>query len=98
MLLGDLSLEQEGFDQALVDYQSAITLLMPLVASSQDGDDRVLAECHYKAAIACEHAKNTTDALVHLDATLHLLQTRLDRLSSTGTFCCLLVFVDVCGR
>ncbi|KAL7753605.1 hypothetical protein RI367_000536 [Sorochytrium milnesiophthora] len=65
--LGDVSLESESFEQAIEDYNIALTMKTDLLEPS----NRQLAELHYKLALSIEYANQGLDRVVE-----HMRQAR----------------------
>ncbi|KAF9269063.1 hypothetical protein L218DRAFT_851954 [Marasmius fiardii PR-910] len=75
--LGDVSLETEKFDQAITDYESALSLKKNLLPFSS----RQIAEAHYKLCIVLDLTSGRlADAIIHAQQALESIQTRLDEL------------------
>ncbi|KAJ1971598.1 hypothetical protein H4R35_005169 [Dimargaris xerosporica] len=72
LILGDVSLESENFDQATKDYAKAVMIKEQLLKR----DDRELAECYYKISLALEYALNYSEAIKHLEKVVQLLMSR----------------------
>jgi HAT1-interacting factor 1 len=74
IMLGDISLETEKFDQAITDYSSGIALKTELLPLSS----RQLAEGHYKLSIALDlTAGRLADAILHAQRALESIEARL---------------------
>ncbi|KAJ1925123.1 hypothetical protein IWQ60_004764 [Tieghemiomyces parasiticus] len=71
LLLGDVSLESENFDQAAKDYLSAAKLKADLPGTAR----RELAECHYKIALAYEYGNRFAEAIREVDQVIQILET-----------------------
>jgi tetratricopeptide (TPR) repeat protein len=69
--LGDVSMENEAFSQAALDYSQALVLIQ----QSKCSDLRVIAEAHYKIALAFDYSNETAKALENLQKALELLKT-----------------------
>ncbi|RKP07983.1 hypothetical protein THASP1DRAFT_30202 [Thamnocephalis sphaerospora] len=73
MLLGDVSLESENFEQAVQDYGEALQIKTKLYAN----DDRRLAEAYYKHALSFEYTNKKDQAVEQLGAVADVLRRRL---------------------
>ncbi|KAI9230604.1 MAG: hypothetical protein DHS80DRAFT_12196 [Piptocephalis tieghemiana] len=76
LLLGDISMETENFDQAIQEYESTVRILDNLFTST----DRRVAEAHYKYALALEYGGKKEEALKELDHVTSSLKGRLESL------------------
>ncbi|KAH6560013.1 hypothetical protein BSLG_010471 [Batrachochytrium salamandrivorans] len=76
MALGDVSLESGNFEQAITDFLTALRIK----EESLSGDDRELAEAHYKLALALEYSEQTEDAIEQVTQTIDVLQKHLAKL------------------
>ncbi|KAI0070803.1 hypothetical protein K474DRAFT_1669694 [Panus rudis PR-1116 ss-1] len=75
--LGDVSLETEKFDQAITDYEQALTLKTTLLPQSS----RQLAEAHYKLSIVLDLSSGRLqDAIEHAEKALESVEARLAEL------------------
>lgn len=76
MLLGDIALELETFEDAASEYNSSLEVKKQIL----NPNSRILAEAHFKLAISYElmpgHVKRD-DALVHVKAAKEVLEGRL---------------------
>eukprot|EP00842_Homolaphlyctis_polyrhiza_P000311 jgi/Hompol1/1280/HPOL_001157-RA len=79
LALGDVSLENGNFDQAIADFLAALKIKQECLSA----DDRQLAEAHYKLALALEHSENIEDAIEQVNKTVTVLQMHRDRLAGT---------------
>ncbi|TIA89905.1 hypothetical protein E3P99_01800, partial [Wallemia hederae] len=79
MLLGDIALELETFEDAATEYNSSLNVKKDILTPQS----RILAEAHFKLAISYElipgHVKRD-EALVHVKAAKEVLEGRLDAL------------------
>ncbi|KAJ2159925.1 hypothetical protein GGF46_002652 [Coemansia sp. RSA 552] len=75
MLLGDVSMESENFEQATKDFAAALDVKKQHL----EDDDRELAELYYKVALAHEYNRNTAEALELMKDVERILQARLDK-------------------
>lgn len=73
LALGDLSLEEEKFDQASNDYRDALVIKKGLLKN----DNRELAEMHYKLALALEYKGDCEGALMEMESAMEILRWRL---------------------
>ncbi|KAI9473926.1 MAG: hypothetical protein EXX96DRAFT_621554 [Benjaminiella poitrasii] len=79
LCLGDVSLETEKFNEALVDYEKAIEIKQSVL----EDNDRELAEAHYKYALALEFSTEKSDqAVPELKKAVEVLKKRLEALES----------------
>ncbi|KAN0129345.1 hypothetical protein V8E53_012829 [Lactarius tabidus] len=77
IMLGDISLETEKFEQATTDYSAGLELKTQLLPLSS----RQLAEVHYKLSIALDlTAGRLADAIHHAQRALESIEARLDEL------------------
>ncbi|KAI9433529.1 hypothetical protein H4582DRAFT_1882732 [Lactarius indigo] len=77
IMLGDISLETEKFEQAITDYSAGLALKTELLPLSS----RQLAEAHYKLSIALDlTAGRLADAIHHAQRALESIEARLDEL------------------
>ncbi|KAG7093956.1 hypothetical protein E1B28_007589 [Marasmius oreades] len=77
--LGDVSLETEKFDQAITDYESALSLKEDLLPFSS----RQIAEAHYKLCIVLDLTSGRlADAIIHAQQALESIQSRLNELKA----------------
>ena len=76
--LGDVSMESEAFPQAAIDYSQALTLLQ----ESNCPDQRIIAEAHYKIALAYDYSNEAPKALESLQKALELLKSHHSSLST----------------
>ncbi|KAI8580587.1 hypothetical protein K450DRAFT_236358 [Umbelopsis ramanniana AG] len=74
--LGDVSLETEKFDQAIPDFQSALSIKQSIL----DEDNRELAELHYKLALAFEYS--TSEQHQAIEETRNAVKVLRNRLST----------------
>ncbi|KAI0272319.1 hypothetical protein BC834DRAFT_342680 [Gloeopeniophorella convolvens] len=79
ILLGDVSLETEKFDQAITDYSAGLALKSALLPLSS----RQLAEVHYKLSIALDlTAGRLAEAIHHAQRALESIEARLVELQA----------------
>ncbi|KAJ1920753.1 hypothetical protein H4219_001152 [Mycoemilia scoparia] len=76
MLLGDVSMESESFEQATKDFEHALLVKKQHLAD----DDRELAEAYYKLALAYEYNKETGKAIESLESVKQVLDKHKNRL------------------
>ncbi|KAH8832902.1 hypothetical protein DL96DRAFT_1677194 [Flagelloscypha sp. PMI_526] len=75
--LGDVSLETEKFDQAILDYEEAAHLKADLLPLSS----RQIAEVHYKLSIVLDLTSGRlSEAITHADKALKSIDSRLKEL------------------
>nr|GAT53589.1 predicted protein [Mycena chlorophos] len=74
LLLGDVSLETEKFDQAITDYEAGLALKSVLLPQSS----RQLAEAHYKLCIVLDLTSGRlADAISQAELALESIEARL---------------------
>lgn len=76
LALGDLSLENENFPQAIVDYQEAVEIKQSCLASH----DRRIAEAVYKLAVAYEYLPDRPRALEEMKRVNEILLSHISLL------------------
>ncbi|KAH7621268.1 hypothetical protein Ndes2526B_g03609 [Nannochloris sp. 'desiccata'] len=81
MLLGDVNMENEAFEDALNDYDAA---LENLAAAGIESDDRRVAEIQFKRCCAAQFLDRIEDALAAVNAAVKSLQRRKTALAATG--------------
>ncbi|KAI8083278.1 uncharacterized protein B0P05DRAFT_536773 [Gilbertella persicaria] len=80
LCLGDVSLETEKFNEALADYEKAISIKQSVLES----DNRELAEAHYKYALALEFStEKANEAVPELQKAVQVLQNRVEKLETS---------------
>ena len=79
MLLGDVSMESEAFDQAAADFNSSVQIKKLFLKE----DSRIIAEAYYKYAIALEYAGKRELALEAVQNSLQVLTKRLAFVETT---------------
>ncbi|KAI7871093.1 hypothetical protein BDF14DRAFT_1950639 [Spinellus fusiger] len=79
LLLGDVCLETERFDDALTEYQQAIHIKKTHLSH----DNRQLAEAHYKHALALEFSGQLPLALTEIENAVAVVKRRLSLLESS---------------
>ncbi|XP_048482678.1 nuclear autoantigenic sperm protein [Plutella xylostella] len=78
LALGEVALESETYDKAVVDMQSCLELQKELYRS----DDRRIAETHYQIGLANSLASNFEDAITHFKNAANILETRIATLEN----------------
>ncbi|KAJ3247012.1 hypothetical protein HDU78_005663 [Chytriomyces hyalinus] len=78
LALGDVSLEQGLWDQAIEDFSAATELKRKNLAP----ENRELAEAQYKLGLAYEFAKNLTQSLECIHGVIATLQAKLNSLKA----------------
>ncbi|KAG6463081.1 histone-binding protein N1/N2 [Manduca sexta] len=73
LALGEVALESETYDKAVIDMQSCLDLQKELYRS----DDRRIAETHYQIGLANSLASNFEDAITHFKNAANILETRI---------------------
>eukprot|EP00889_Picochlorum_renovo_P003205 jgi/Picre1/30235/NNA_005603.t2 len=81
VLLGDVALENEAFDNALTDYQHA--LKYQKMANFPE-DDRRTAEVYFKRVMALQFLERPEDALVEVESARDILFKKLQNLQASG--------------
>jgi len=79
MVLGEVSLENENYPQAVEDLQ----LCLDRRVSSLPSDSRCIAETHYQLGIAQGFDMKWEEAVVSLEAAIKVLETRVANLKSS---------------
>ncbi|KAI9295078.1 hypothetical protein K502DRAFT_324528 [Neoconidiobolus thromboides FSU 785] len=77
LILGDVSLESENFEQALNEYRSAVVVQYTCL----EPHDRRFAEAHYKIAVAYEYLNKTKEAKEVLSTVLDILDSHIETLN-----------------
>lgn len=77
MLLGDLSAENDAFDDALEEYRTALQLLNNDLPKDELPPVRRLAELHYKASLALQFSHKAEPARQHTETAIGLIKDRL---------------------
>ncbi|CAK0783497.1 hypothetical protein CVIRNUC_006696 [Coccomyxa viridis] len=78
VLLGDIGMEEERFESSASDYEEALKLL----AHKLEGDDRRIAEAHYKMALTLQFLEDPERALEHANKATAVCRARISRLSA----------------
>ncbi|KAJ9060448.1 hypothetical protein DSO57_1030810 [Entomophthora muscae] len=73
LALGDLSLESENFQQAIIDYQEAVQAKQQCL----EPHDRRIAEAIYKLAVAYEYLPDRPNAIAHLNLVNDVLEAHI---------------------
>lgn len=81
MLLGDINMENEAFDAALADYDSA---LEHQLAGGYPADDRRSAELHFKRCCALQFMDRLEEALAAVRQAVEVLRLRQANLAAVG--------------
>ncbi|XP_063534185.1 histone-binding protein N1/N2 isoform X3 [Cydia strobilella] len=81
LALGEVALESETYDKAVVDMQSCLEIQKELYNS----DDRRIAETHYQIGLANSLASNFEDAITHFKNAANILETRIKTLENPAT-------------
>ena len=81
MLLGDVNMENEAFEDALADYDAAIEHLN---TAGLDSDDRRVAEIQFKRCCAAQFLDRIDEALSAVNAAVKSLQRRKTALTASG--------------
>ncbi|XP_045772226.1 protein HGV2 [Maniola jurtina] len=78
LALGEVALESETYDKAVIDMMSCLDIQKELYKS----DDRRIAETHYHIGIANSLASNFEDAITHFKNAANILETRIKTLEN----------------
>ncbi|CAH0667111.1 unnamed protein product [Chilo suppressalis] len=78
LALGEVALESETYDKAVIDMQSCLDLQKELYRT----DDRRIAETHYQIGLANSLASNFEDAITHFKNAATILETRIKTLEN----------------
>ncbi|XP_047994903.1 histone-binding protein N1/N2 [Leguminivora glycinivorella] len=78
LALGEVALESETYDKAVIDMQSCLEIQKELYSS----DDRRIAETHYQIGLANSLASNFEDAITHFKNAANILETRIKTLEN----------------
>ncbi|XP_052740184.1 nuclear autoantigenic sperm protein [Bicyclus anynana] len=81
LALGEVALESETYDKAVVDMVSCLDIQKELYKS----DDRRIAETHYHIGIANSLATNFEDAITHFKNAANILETRIKTLENPSS-------------
>ncbi|CAK1547345.1 unnamed protein product [Leptosia nina] len=78
LALGEVALESETYDKAVVDMLSCLEIQKELYSC----DDRRIAETHYQIGLANSLASNFEDAITHFKNAANILESRIKSLES----------------
>ncbi|XP_073945517.1 nuclear autoantigenic sperm protein isoform X2 [Choristoneura fumiferana] len=78
LALGEVALESETYDKAVIDMQSCLEIQKELYPS----DDRRIAETHYQIGLANSLASSFEDAITHFKNAANILETRIKTLEN----------------
>ncbi|XP_026330073.1 histone-binding protein N1/N2-like isoform X2 [Hyposmocoma kahamanoa] len=78
LALGEVALESETYDKAVLDMQSCLEIQKELYRS----DDRRIAETHYQIGLANSLASNFEDAITHFKNAANILESRIRTLEN----------------
>ncbi|CAG4961156.1 unnamed protein product [Parnassius apollo] len=78
LALGEVALESETYDKAVIDMMSCLEIQKKLYGS----DDRRIAETHYQIGLANSLASNFEDAIMHFKNAANILETRIKTLEN----------------
>ncbi|CAH0723229.1 unnamed protein product, partial [Brenthis ino] len=78
LALGEVALESETYDKAVVDMVSCLDIQKELYKS----DDRRIAETHYQIGLANSLASNFEDAITHFKNAANILESRIKTLEN----------------
>lgn len=81
VLLGDVALENEAFNDSLVDYELALKYQE---MAKFPGDDRRTAEVYFKRVMALQFLERPEDALMDVKTAQGILEQRLMNLEASG--------------
>ncbi|XP_026728941.1 nuclear autoantigenic sperm protein [Trichoplusia ni] len=81
LALGEVALESETYDKAVIDMQSCLDLQKELYRS----DDRRIAETHYQMGLANSLASNFEDAITHFKNAANILETKIKTLETDAS-------------
>ncbi|CAH3906466.1 unnamed protein product [Pieris brassicae] len=76
LTLGEVALESETYDKAVIDMMSCLEIQKELYSS----DDRRIAETHYQIGLANSLASNFEDAITHFKNAANILESRIKSL------------------
>lgn len=80
LALGEVALESETYDKAVLDMVSCLEIQKDLYGS----DDRRIAETHYQIGLANSLASNFEDAITHFKNAANILESRIKTLENPG--------------
>ncbi|XP_047529595.1 protein HGV2 [Vanessa atalanta] len=78
LALGEVALESETYDKAVLDMVSCLEIQKELYRS----DDRRIAETHYQIGLANSLASNFEDAITHFKNAANILESRIKTLEN----------------
>ncbi|XP_013199592.2 nuclear autoantigenic sperm protein [Amyelois transitella] len=78
LALGEVALESETYDKAVVDMQNCLDLQKELYGT----DDRRIAETHYQIGLANYLASNFEEAITHFKNAANILESRIKTLEN----------------
>ncbi|CAG9786031.1 unnamed protein product [Diatraea saccharalis] len=81
LTLGEVALESETYDKAVIDMQSCLELQKEVYMDY----DRRIAETHYQIGLANSLASNFEDAITHFKNAANILETRIKMLENPET-------------
>lgn len=81
LALGEVALESETYDKAVIDMQSCLELQKDLYGS----DDRRIAETHYQIGLANSLASSFEDAITHFKNAANILESRIKTLENPSS-------------
>lgn len=79
LLLGEVSLESENFEQAVADIADCLAKRKVLHA----GDSRRIAETNYHLGVALGHFEKFDEAVVALEDAIKIIQLRMENLDGS---------------
>lgn len=77
--LGEISIEQESYEQALVDIGESIRMQEEL--SSEQRDERMLAETYYQFGLAQQFSNQLNEANESYKKSINIVQLRIEKLN-----------------
>ncbi|XP_068631535.1 protein HGV2 [Battus philenor] len=78
LVLGEVALESETYDKAVIDMMKCLEIQKGLYCS----DDRRIAETHYQIGLANSLSSNFEDAITHFKNAANILETRIKTLEN----------------
>ena len=82
--LGELSIENENYEQAIEDLQTCLKRRQQMMPE----DSRCIAETHYQIGVAQGFNLQFDEAMLSLDGAIQVLQLRIDLLKSKKEYYC----------
>ena len=76
--LGELSIENENYGQAIEDLETCLKRRQQMMPE----DSRCIAETHYQLGVAQGFNLQFDEAVISLEGAIHVLQIRIDKLKS----------------